>query len=110
MAAKSDAWMILEPAFMFTRIRLAAILALLAMALLPSRAAAETAPSVMLEDFIHYALTAQVPMAKANGEALLSSGLSDEELAGLVDEDPRMIERFPIALRWAREVPDLERI
>jgi hypothetical protein len=97
---------------MFTRTRLAAALLLLAAALgLPSTAtAAETAPAVLLEDFIHYALTAQIPMAQANGEALMRSGLSDEDLAELVDDDPRMVDRLPVALRWAREVPSLEKI
>lgn len=97
---------------MSMRIRFGGALLLLAAAscLLPTASAADTAPSVMLEDFVHYALTAQVPMAQANGEALLSSELSDEALAALVDEDPRMVERFPVAIRWAREVPDLASI
>ena len=98
---------------MFTRTRLGAALLLLGMALClpqPAIAAADTAPSEMLEDFVHYALTAQVPLAEANGEALLNSGLSDEALAELVDENPRMRDRLPVALRWAREVPELETI
>ncbi len=70
-------------------------------------AAADASPTEMLEDFVHYALTAQVEMAKANGEALLDSDLSDEAIAALVDEDPRLRDRLPVAIRWAREVPGL---
>jgi len=97
---------------MFMRTRLGAVLLLVATALFlaPTAAAADGSPTVMLEDFVHYALTAQVPMAKANGEALLGSGLSDQDLASLVDEDPRMRERLPVALRWAREVAGLKSI
>jgi hypothetical protein len=97
---------------MFTRTRLGAALLLMATALImsPMATADEASPTEMLEDFVHYALTAQVPMALANGEALLSSGLSDQDLAALVDDDPRMRERLPVALRWAREVSDLESI
>jgi hypothetical protein len=113
ICGQSGRQLILEPVFMFTRTRLGAALLLLGMALClpqPAIAAADTAPSDLLEDFVHYALTAQVPMAQANGDALLNSGLSDEALAELVDENPRMRDRLPVALRWAREVPELEGI
>ena len=95
---------------MCTRIRLAVLFIILltglCMSPLPA-SAADASPTVMLDDFVHYALTAQVEMARSNGEALLNSGLSDEDLAELVDEDPRMRDRLPVALRWAREVPAL---
>ena len=93
--------------------RLACLIpALIAMICLATRpaAAADTSPTEMLEDFVHYALTAQVEMAKANGEALLDSDLSDESIAALVDEDPRLRDRLPVAIRWAREVPGLVEI
>ncbi|HJO15757.1 MAG TPA: hypothetical protein QF800_02600, partial [Phycisphaerales bacterium] len=73
-----------------------------------SRAAAETPMPVLLDDFIHYSLTAQVELAKANGEALLNGGLSDADLASYIDDDPRLADRLLLALRWAREVPDLK--
>jgi hypothetical protein len=83
-----------------------ALIATICVATRPA-AAADTSPTEMLEDFVHYALTAQVELAKANGEALLSSDLSDEAIAALVDEDPRLRDRLPVAIRWAREVPGL---
>jgi len=94
---------------MCTRIGVATLLTI--SALLPARGLAATpSPNAMLEDFIHYALTAQVEMAKANAEALLKSGLTNEQLAALVDEDPRLRKRLPVAIRWAREVPELETV
>jgi hypothetical protein len=92
------------------RIRLAILSTLLMTGLCMSSmpaAAADASPTVMLDDFVHYALTAQVEMARSNGEALLNSELSDKDLAELVDEDPRMRDRLPVAIRWAREVPSL---
>ncbi|MCH2142854.1 MAG: hypothetical protein MK077_07650 [Phycisphaerales bacterium] len=77
---------------------------------LAGRANAETPMPVLLDDFIHYSLTAQVELAKANGEALLGGGLSDADLASYIDDDPQLADRLLLALRWAREVPDLEPI
>jgi len=97
---------------MFTRNRFAAASLLVASMCTPMGLAAPTdaSPATLLEDFVHYALTAQIEMAQANGEALLKSGLDAEQLAALVDEHPRMRDRLPIAIRWAREVPALESV
>ncbi|MCP4757930.1 MAG: hypothetical protein GY894_10875 [Planctomycetes bacterium] len=73
-------------------------------------ASTDASPATLLEDFVHYTLTAQIEMAQANGEALLKSGLDAEQLAALVDEHPRMRDRLPVAIRWAREVPALESV
>ena len=93
---------------MHMRIRFAAASLLVAALNLPI--SADTAPSTLLEDFVHYALTAQVEMADANGQALLDSGLNPEELAELVDGLPTLRDRLPVAIRWAREVPSLSSI
>ncbi len=104
-------WLILEPSQMLNRIRIgvqSSILIVVLTLCVGSRAAAETPMPVLLDDFIHYSLTAQVELAKANGEALLNGGLSDADLASYIDDDPRLADRLLLALRWAREVPDLK--
>ena len=42
--------------------------------------------SKLLEMFVHYVLIAKPELAEANGKALLDSGITDAELATLVDE------------------------
>ena len=65
-------------------------------------------PVQLLDDFVHYSLTGQVELAKASGDALLDSGISDAELANIVDDDPSLRGRLVRALRWSREVGPLE--
>ena len=46
-------------------------------------------------------------MAEAHAKALLD-GVSDSELAELVDEKPKLRKRLNRALDWARRVPEME--
>ncbi len=87
------------------RLGLAAVLA--ALLTLPARAADAVQ---LLDDFVHYSLTAQLDLAQASGQQLLDSDLSDAELANIVDDDPNLRDRLVRALRWGREVPTLEEI
>lgn len=98
---------------MLNRIRIgvqSSVLLIVLTLCLAGRANAETPMPVLLDDFIHYSLTAQVELAKANGEALLQGELSDADLASYIDDDPQLSDRLLLALRWAREVPELEKI
>ncbi|MEE8508182.1 MAG: HEAT repeat domain-containing protein [Myxococcota bacterium] len=61
-----------------------------------------------LEDFVHYARIAKVELALAHGQALLESGITNAELAGLLDDDRKLVERFEDAISRARFVPELE--
>ncbi len=72
---------------------------------LPARAADAV---LLLEDFVHYSLTAQVDLAAASGQTLLDSDVSDAELANIVDDDPSLRDRLTRAFRWGREIPQLE--
>ena len=74
---------------------------------LPARAADAV---VLLEDFVHYSLTAQVDLAVASGQSLLDSNVTDAELANIVDDDPPLRDRLTRAFRWGREVPELEQL
>lgn len=74
---------------------------------LPARAAD---PVPLLEDFVHYSLTAQIDLAAASGQALLDSGVTDAELANIVDDDPALRGRLTRAFRWGREVSQLEQL
>ncbi|MCH2136783.1 MAG: hypothetical protein MK101_09410 [Phycisphaerales bacterium] len=67
-------------------------------------------PVQLLQDFVHYSLTANVELAQASGDALLDSGVSDQELAEIVDDDPALRDRLIRAYRWGREVPALEQV
>lgn len=64
----------------------------------------------LLDDFVHYSLTAQVDLAVASGQSLLDSGITDAQLANIVDDDPNLRNRLVRALRWSREVSKLEEL
>ena len=61
-----------------------------------------------LDDFVHYALTANVDLAEANAKWLLENVKSDEELAKLMDASTVTPKRFARAIRWAQETAGLQ--
>ncbi len=61
-----------------------------------------------LEDFVHYARIAKIDLALAHGQALLETGITNAELADLLDDDRKLLERFEDAISRARFVPQLE--
>jgi len=65
-------------------------------------------PAQLLEDFNFYVNTANTTMAEANARALLDRGLTPGEFLGLVEDSPRMSDRFDQAYRRALLVPELE--
>ncbi len=64
--------------------------------------------AALLEDFIHYTLIARADLATANARALMESGATDADLAGIIDDDRALRQRFERALAWAHRVPELE--
>ena len=63
-----------------------------------------------LEDFIHYVFVAKPDLAAAHAQQLLDSGITEAELATMLDEGEIKVERFDRAIARARAVPELERI
>jgi len=61
-----------------------------------------------LEDFVHYARIAKIDLALAHGQALLETGITNAEMAILLDDDRKLLERFQDAISRARFVPELE--
>ncbi len=64
----------------------------------------------LLEEFIHYTLIAKPDLAAAYAQRLLQSGVTDAELADVLDEDRTLNERFETAIGKAQRVADLEAI
>ncbi|MDP7008969.1 MAG: hypothetical protein QGI78_05295 [Phycisphaerales bacterium] len=62
----------------------------------------------LVDDFVHYALIANVDLAEANAIALLRSELSDEALYELVNETKQRQDRFDRAIGWALYVDRLQ--
>lgn len=62
-----------------------------------------------LNDFVHYVMIAKPDLAKAHIQSLFDSGITDAELASLVD-DAMDTSRFEGALRRGRSVLELEGI
>ncbi|MBG79307.1 MAG: hypothetical protein CMJ39_01195 [Phycisphaerae bacterium] len=84
------------------------VFALLATVLVVSTVHAQQSdPKTNLEDFVHYALVANAPMAEAHAQALLDN-VSAQQLAELVDDLPDIRERLNRALDWGRRVPEME--
>ena len=63
-----------------------------------------------LDDFVHYALTANVDLAEANAKWLLENIKSDESLAQLMDSSTVTPKRFARAIRWAQETDGLQEV
>ena len=61
-------------------------------------------PAALLKDFLHYVRIAKPDLAEAAGNALLDSGVSDEELATIVAEDD-LEEKLISVLRRGRRMP-----
>ena len=67
-------------------------------------------PAESLADFVHYTQIAKPELAAANAAALIDSGITDAELAELVDEGRVSRDRFDAALSRAHRIPELEDI
>jgi len=67
-------------------------------------------PANWLKDFVHYSRIAKVDLAAGWGQRLLQSGLTNAELAKLVDEGEIALERFEAAIARNLMVPELEAI
>lgn len=70
----------------------------------------QESPRQLLDDFVHYALIARPDLAAAKAQVLLESGITNAEMADLIDEDRTLVERFDRAISWAQFVPELEDI
>ncbi len=70
----------------------------------------QESPRQLLEDFVHYALIARPDLAAAKAQVLLESGITNAEMADLIDEDRTLVERFDRAISWAQFVPELQDI
>lgn len=65
-------------------------------------------PQELLNDFTHYALIANVELAAASAQALLDSGITDAQMAVMLDEGKVTIKRFEDAISRAHMVAALE--
>lgn len=64
-------------------------------------------PRELLDDFVHYTKTGNPDLAAGNAQKLLASGLSDAELAALLDDQgSKSIERFDEAVIWTQRADD----
>jgi hypothetical protein len=70
--------------------------------------AQNTDVEALVDDFVHYALIANVDLAEANAIALLRSEMSDEELYELINETKQRQDRFDRAIGWALYVDRLQ--
>jgi CheY-like chemotaxis protein len=64
-------------------------------------------PTQLLEDFVHYALIARPDLAVASAEALMDSGLTNAELAVLLDDGPVTQDRFDRAVLRSQMVDEM---
>ena len=85
-----------------------AILAISVMAFTPPVSAQDSDGEAALEDFIHYALIANVEFANGNALALIRNRMSDVEFYEMVILTRERHERFDRAIGWAMFVVDLE--
>ena len=70
--------------------------------------AQNTDVEALVDDFVHYALIANVDLAEANAIALLRSEMSDEDLYELINETKQRQDRFDRAIGWALYVDRLQ--
>ena len=68
----------------------------------------QTDPAELFDDFIHYTLIARPDLAAAKAELLLGLGLTDAELAQLLDDDRTLVERFDRAILWGQKRTELQ--
>jgi len=72
---------------------------------------AQQDPLELLGDFVHYARTARPDLAAASAQALLESGLSDGDLATLLDEESTIsADRFQDAMMYAKRNAEMQDI
>ena len=67
-------------------------------------------PQELLNDFTHYALVGHVELATAYAQALIDSGITNADLAVLLDEGKVTVKRFDDAIARAQMVPELEAV
>ncbi|NNF44240.1 MAG: response regulator [Phycisphaerales bacterium] len=67
-------------------------------------------PSQLLEDFVHYTRIAKVDLATGYGQELLDSGVTNAQLAVMVEEAEGGVKRFDEAIGRALMVAELEDI
>ncbi|MEM7228466.1 MAG: hypothetical protein AAF432_06590 [Planctomycetota bacterium] len=67
-------------------------------------------PFDLLDNFVHYAIIGNADLTIGYGQALLDSGLTDAELATLVDDGSLDESRFNEAISWSQRVSELEPI
>ena len=67
-------------------------------------------PAELLDNFTHYSLIAKVDLAVANAQALIDSGITDQDLALLLDEGKVTLTRFEDAVARAQMLPELEAV
>jgi len=65
-------------------------------------------PKELLTDFIFYAKVANVELAVSNGQALIDSGVTNADLATMLDEGKETTKRFDEAVARAQMVPEME--
>lgn len=85
-----------------------AILAISVMVFTPPVSAQDSDAESALEDFIHYALIANVEFANGNALALIRDRMTDVEFYEMVISTKERHERFGRAIGWAMFVVDLE--
>ena len=85
-----------------------AILAMTVLAFSPPVLAQESDAEAVLEDFIHYALIANVEFAEGNALALIRDGMTDEAFYEMVVSTRKRHDRFDRAIGWAMFVVALE--
>lgn len=69
---------------------------------------ADQSPQELLEDFVHYTMIARVDLASGTAQKLLQSGLTNAELAEMLDEQGRnAVSRFDDAVGRAQDMPVL---
>jgi HEAT repeat protein len=85
-----------------------AILAMTVLAFSPPVLAQESDAEAVLEDFIHYALIANVEFAEGNALALTLDGMTDEAFYEMVVSTRKRHDRFDRAIGWAMFVVALE--
>ena len=67
-------------------------------------------PAQQLENFVHYTHIAKPDLAAGYAQLLIESGITDAQLAELLDEGKTTRERFEAALGRAHRMPQLEHL
>ncbi len=73
-----------------------------------AKAPGKGSPNELMQDWIHYTLIAHVELSNAKGQALIDSGVTNAEIATMLDEVNGMEKRFQQAVDRAMLVPELE--